>query len=184
MQMKCFLPEPRFPLEPCTVANGVGTAAMLERSTLRLLLCVVQLMTRRLSSPAMGRLKVVVDGGGARCAGGWKASLSAQRVCRELPWQGPGPHSWSMTACADRARWLTHPSQPMGNADSYSLDRSWAATTDISVLQVVSVCARWMLADVQWFCTRTLMHVYGQSAAHSSALFELDTLHASDHFTI
>ena len=107
MQMKCFLPEPRFPLEPRTVANGVGTAAMLERSTLRLLLCVVQLMVRRLSSPAMGRLEVVVDGGGARCAGGWKASLSAQRVCRELPWQGPGPHSSSMTACADRARWLT-----------------------------------------------------------------------------
>ena len=37
MQMKCFLPEPRFPLEPCTVANGAGTAAMPERRQLRLL---------------------------------------------------------------------------------------------------------------------------------------------------
>ena len=37
MQMKCFLPEPRFPLEPCTVANGAGAAAMLERRQLRLL---------------------------------------------------------------------------------------------------------------------------------------------------
>ena len=36
MQMKCFLPEPRFPLEPCTVANGAGTAAMRERRQLRL----------------------------------------------------------------------------------------------------------------------------------------------------
>ena len=34
--MKCFLPEPRFPLEPCTVANGAGTAAMPERRQLRL----------------------------------------------------------------------------------------------------------------------------------------------------
>ena len=36
MQMKCFLPEPRFPLEPCTVANGAGTAAMRERRQLQL----------------------------------------------------------------------------------------------------------------------------------------------------
>ena len=34
--MKCFLPEPRFPLEPCTVANGAGTAAMRERRQLQL----------------------------------------------------------------------------------------------------------------------------------------------------
>ena len=37
MQMKGFLPEPRFPLEPYTVANGLVRQQYWERTTLPLL---------------------------------------------------------------------------------------------------------------------------------------------------
>ena len=44
------------------------------------------------------------------------------------------------------------------------------------------LCARWILGDVQWFRTRSLMHACGPSAVHSNALFELNALHASDQY--
>ena len=44
------------------------------------------------------------------------------------------------------------------------------------------LCARWILGDVQWFRTRSLMHACGPSAARQNALNELHALHASDQY--
>ena len=46
------------------------------------------------------------------------------------------------------------------------------------------LCARWVLGDVQWFRTRSLMQACGPSAVRSTALFELDALHASDQYDL
>ena len=138
-------------------------------------------MARRLSSPAMGRVEGTIDDAAARCAVGWKASPSARRVCLELPWRSPGLFTF-YHRCALLVPAGSHPPQLTGAADSSSLDGIWAASTDISLLPVVSVCARWMLADVQYFRTRAVMHAYGSSAVHSNALFELDPLHVSDQY--
>ena len=154
---------------------------MLERSTLWLLRTRVQLMSRRLSLPAMGQVEGVIEDAAARCAVEWKASPSARRVCFELPWRGPGPFTF-YHRCALVVPAGSRPPQLTSTADPYSLDGIWAASTEISLLPVVSFCARWMLADVQWFRTRALMHAYGSSAVHPNALFELDPLHASDQY--
>ena len=143
--------------------------------------CVSQLMSRRLSSPAMGQVEGMIEDAAARCAVKWKASPSARRVCFELPWRSPGPFTF-YHRCALVVPAGSHPPQLTGTVDSCLLDGIWAASTDISLLPVVSVCARWMLGDVQWFRTRTLMNAYGSSAVHSNALFELDPLHASDQY--
>ena len=102
-------------------------------------------------------------------------------MCLELRRRGPRPFA-VCHRCAQVVPAGSHPPQLRGTADSCSLDGVWAASTDISLLPVVSVCARWMLADVQWCRTHALMHTYGSSAVHSNALFELDPLHASDHY--
>ena len=154
---------------------------MLERSTLWLLRTHVQLMSQRLSLPAMGQVEGVIEDAAARCAVEWKASPSARRVCFELPWRGPGPFTF-YHRCALVVPAGSRPPQLTSTADPYSLDGIWAASTEISLLPVVSFCARWMLADVQWFRTRALMHAFGSSAVHPNALFELDPLHASDQY--
>ena len=82
--MKCFLPEPRFPLEPCTGcqrgwhgSNAGATPAPAAGS-------VVQLVAQQLFSPAMGQYEGSIYMDGGRCAAGRKVSPSAQRVCCEV----------------------------------------------------------------------------------------------------
>ena len=111
---------------------------MLERSTLWLLRTRVQLMSRRLSLPAMGQVEGVIEDAAARCAVEWKASPSARRVCFELPWRGPGPFTF-YHRCALVVPAGSRPPQLTSTAGYCLLDGIWAASTEISLLPVVSV---------------------------------------------
>ena len=117
---------------------SVHPRAMLACVTAPAAVSAVLWMARRLSSSAMDQVEGTINDGAARCAVGWKASPSARRVCLELPWRGPGPFV-VYHQCARLVQAGSHPPQFTAAADPYSLDGIWAASTDISVLLVVSV---------------------------------------------
>ena len=135
-------------------------------------------MARRLSSSAMDQVEGTINDGAARCAVGWKASPSVRRVCLELPWRGPGPFV-VYHQCARLAH--THHGSLLTRILTRWMESGLRQQTYQSCWWS-PLCARWILGDVQWFRTRSLMHACGPSAVHSNALFELNALHASDQY--
>ena len=163
-----LLPEPRFPLEPRTVANGAGTAAMPERRQLRLLVAWFnrwrgvsihrQWVKWWVWSMVLQLAALPMDGMTSRAVGE-HTCFSGGNPGQSLTITG---ERWSCLLAQIRhrlrfpwilARWAVYAQRTQAWQSEW-----WFSTS-----------ARWMLADFQWFRTRARLHVYERSAVHWKA---------------